>query len=411
MAAEDARFLDDLQLRALRFFIEHTDPLTGLTRDRAPADGSAANAPASIAASGFALTAWCIGAERGWISQHEALKRTRTVLRFIDAHVAHERGWIYHFIDARTGSRVWNCEASTIDTALFLKGALLAREYFHDTEVRTLVNRIYARIDWRWAMNGGTTLTHGWRPETGFLKSRWDSYSELLGMYLLGIGAPASPLPAEAWHAWQRPVVTYRDRSFIHCAPLFIHQYSHAWFDFRGRRDAHADYWKNSVDATLAQRDWCADLAATFARWSHELWGVTASDSAQGYVDWGGPHGSAEKLDGTLVPCAPAGSLPFAPAECLRTLKAMRRAGGDAVWGRYGFADAFNPQNGWVSPDVIAIDVGITLLMAENLRSGFVWDYFMRAPEAQRGLELAGFQNRPAATAPAGLQLSAVEFE
>jgi len=408
LSAADAVFLDDLQSRALRYFDEHSDPVTGLTLDRAPADGSASDAPASIAATGFALTAWCIGAQHGWLSHDEVVVRARRVLHFIHDKVDHEHGWIYHFVDARTGKRVWNCEASTIDTALFLKGALMAREYLDDPEVRSLVDQLYARIEWRWALNGGTTLTHGWRPETGFIPHRWDSYSELLGLYLLGIGAPAHALPAGSWDAWRRgPVVTYGNRTFINYPPLFAHQYAHAWFDFRGKRDDYADYWQNSVDATLAQRDWCADLGKKFAGWSRTLWGVTASDSARGYVDWGGPvGGGAERLDGTLVPCAPGGSLPFAPRECLESLHTMRSTGGTRVWGRYGFADAFNPLTGWVSPDVIAIDVGITLIMAENLRSEFVWHYFMHAPEARRGLALAGFRNTEDLPGASALALS-----
>lgn len=374
------------------FFLDHTDVSTGLTRDRAPADGSVSQAPASIAASGFALSAWCIGADRGWITRDEARGRVLTTLRFADEHVARERGWFYHFIDHDTGARHWSCEASTIDTALFLQGAVLAREYFGDPEVRGLVDRIYARIDWRWALDGGRTLRHGWTPERGFLAARWDNYSELMGLYLLGIGAPSGALPAESWSAWSRGKVAVQgNHAFISCPPLFTHQYAHAWFDFRGVHDGLADYWANSVSVTLAQREWCAALSNRFSRWSPELWGLTASDSAKGYIDWGGPYKSAERLDGTLVPCAPAGSLPFAPRECLAALQAMRLAGGPALWGRYGFADAFNPQNGWVAPDVIAIDVGISLLMAENLRSGFVWKHFMRAPEVRRAMTVAGF--------------------
>ncbi|MGC4074556.1 MAG: glucoamylase family protein [Nibricoccus sp.] len=410
ISSEDGAFLDDLQLRSLRYFDEHSDPVTGLTRDRAPIDGSASEAPASVAATGFALTAWCIGEQRGWLSHDEVVTRARRVLHFVHDHVEHEHGWLYHFVNVHTGKRVWLCEASTIDTALFLKGAILAREYLRDPEVTRLVNKLYARIDWRWALNNGATLTHGWRPETGFIAHRWDSYSELLGLYLLGIGAPSNALPATAWNAWRRgPVVTYGSRTFIHYPPLFAHQYAHAWFDFRGKRDHYADYWQNSVDATLAQRDWCADLAQKFTLWSRTLWGVTASDSARGYMDWGGPTGGSERLDGTLVPCAPGGSLPFAPRECLDSLRNMRAIGGDRVWGRYGFADAFNPQTGWVSHDVIAIDVGITLVMAENLRSEFVWRHFMRAPEARRGLALAGFKNTYELPANSALALAAHE--
>jgi len=184
--------------------------------------------------------------------------------------------------------------------------------------------------------------------------------------------------------------VSYAGRTFIQCAPLFTHQYTQAWFDFRGLRDGDFDYWQNSVDATLAQREWCASRAIDFPGWSRELWGVTACDTSGGYKALGGPFGSADKVDGTLAPCAPGGSLPFAPRECLAALQEMRTHG-VGVWGRYGFADAFNPQTGWVSSDVIGIDVGITLVMAENLRSGFVWQHFMQAPEVRRAIKLAGF--------------------
>jgi hypothetical protein len=188
--------------------------------------------------------------------------------------------------------------------------------------------------------------------------------------------------------------VTGGGRTYIEGGPLFTHQYAQAWFDFRGRRDAYADYWQNSVDATLAQRAWSTAQHDRFPHWSSELWGLTASDSVRGYVAWGTPlptKAGDDISDGTLVPCAPGGSLPFAPEECLTALRRMREVGGARVWGRYGFVDAFNPHTGWASPDVIGINVGITLVMAENLRSGLVWRTFMRAPEVQRGMRLAGF--------------------
>ncbi len=398
--------LDELERRTFNFFLEHSDPRSGLTRDRAPANGASSAAPASIAASGFALTAWCIADQRGWLPPGAARQRVRTTLRFIAEHVDHEHGWFYHYVDTQTGRRLWKCEASTIDTALFLQGAICAREYFRDETVRALVDKIYARIDWPWALNGGNTLVHGWRPENGFIPHRWDSYAEMLGLYLLGMGAPANSLPPATWHAWQRgPVVSYAGRTFMQCAPLFTHQFSHAWFDFRDRRDDYADYWQNSVDATLAQREWCADRAGDFSHWSRELWGLTSSDSARGYVAWGGPFVSPNQPDGTVVPCAPGGSLPFAPAECLAVLRQMRAVGGERVWSRYGFVDAFNPQTGWVSPDVVAIDAGITLVMAENLRSGLVWENFMRAPEVRRALRLAGFKSTTTASVVARLAM------
>lgn len=401
LTRSDVALLDEVERRAVLYFVEQTDPISGLTRDRAPAEGGSGPSQASVAASGFALTAWGIAAQRGWLGREEAARRSKTTLRFILEEVDQENGWLYHFVDVSTGRRMWDSEASTIDTALFLQGALFAREYFKDPEMTELVNRIYARIDFSWALNGGTTLAHGWKPESGFLPYRWDSYSEMLGLYLLGIGAPGKALHAAAWHAWSRgPVVQYAGRTFINCPPLFTHQYTHAWFDFRGRRDAYADYWKNSVDATLAQRQWCADLSGRFSKWSLALWGVTASDSATGYVAWGGPSRDTRDLDGTLVPCAPAGSLPFAPKECLAALRSMLEFEGGRAWKRYGFVDAFNTETGWVADHVLAIDQGITLLMAENLRSGLVWDYFMRAPEVQKGLRLAGFESDRSDTTP-----------
>lgn len=389
--ADDA-LLVAIEQRAVQYFIDHSDAQTGLTRDRAPADGSKGTAPASMAATGFALSAWCIADARGWMPHDEVRARVLKTLRFVAEKQEHEHGLLYHFVDPVTGRRAWRCEASTIDTALFLQGAVFAREYLHDAETTRLVDAIYNRVDWRWALNGGKTLTHGWMPESGFIAHRWDSYCELMGMYLLAMGASQHAAPADAWKSFSRATVASREgRSFIQCGPLFTHQYSHAWFDFRDKRDGYADYWQNSVDATLAQREWSAGQSKRFAHWSSDVWGLTASDSARGYIAWGTPGRDPDLSDGTLVPCAPGGSLPFAPGECLTALRRMREIGGDAVWGRYGFADAFNPETGWVSPDVIGIDLGIMLVMTENYRSELVWRSFMQAPEVQRGMALAGF--------------------
>lgn len=400
LEARDVALLDEVQRRAVRFFVEHSDPVSGLTRDRAPADGTRATSAASVAATGFALSAWGIADARGWMTREEALERVRRTLRTVARTHAHERGLLYHFVDPATGARAGASEASTIDTALLLKGALFAREYFHDAETTRLVNAIYARIDWRWALDGGATLSHGWRPERGFIPHRWDSYSEMMGLYLLALGAPHHAIPAGAWHAWHRGPVAWHDGlPFLQCGPLFTHQFAQGWFDFRGVRDDYADYWTNSVRATLAQRDWSAHQAGRFEGWSRDLWGLTASDGPRGYMAWGTPGPDPDQSDGTLVPCAPGGSLPFAPRECLTALHRMREAGGEALWGRYGYADAFNPQTGWVADDVLGIDLGIMLVMAENLRSELVWRTFMRAPEVRRGMRVAGF--RPA-TKPGG---------
>jgi len=394
LGAADRTLLDDVQRAGVQYFVEQSDAVTGLVRDRAPNHHRApATAAASVAATGFGLTAWCIADARGWMPPGEAVRHVHAALRFASEQLEQSHGWFYHFVDSRTGRHAAGSEVSTIDTALFLQGALSAREYFGDAETRAYVDRIYRRIDWHWAQNGQLTLAMGWKPRTGFIPYRWDSYCELMGLYLLGLGAPEHPLPAASWDAWRRPTAKIAGRTFIQCAPLFTHQYSHAWFDFRGVRDAYADYWQNSVDATLAQRDWSAAQRGRYTHWSPTLWGLTASDSAHGYRAWGTPANEADdESDGTVVPCAPGGSLPFAPRDCLATLHAMRDFGGGKAWGCYGFADAFNPETGWVGQDVIGIDVGITLVMAENLRSGLVWRCFMRAPEVQRGMRVAGFR-------------------
>jgi hypothetical protein len=392
-AADDA-FLSELEMASFRFFLEQADPRTGLVRDRARADGSASAGKASIAATGFALTAWAVGAERGWVERATAVQRARTLLRFLATEAPRQHGFFYHFMEMDTGARAWKCELSTIDTGLFLAGAIAAREYFHDPEITKLVDRLYREVDWHWFLNGGRTFAMGWFDETGFSRFRWDRYSELMMLTLLGLGAPERPIEPELWSAWSRaPLGSYGGYHYIQGPQLFVHQFTQAYGDFRGLRDAYADYFLNSTLATLAQRKFCLDLRSEFPSWSERLWGLTASDSATGYKSWGGPPRTTDfnSLDGTVVPCAPAGSLPFAPSETLAALQFMRSAYGDRIWTRYGFVDAFNPETGWVNPDVIGIDLGITLLQAENLRTGFVWSLFMGAPEVKRALARAGF--------------------
>jgi hypothetical protein len=387
----DHEFLDELERASFLFFWESAHPNTGLVKDRSRADGQDGREIASIAATGFGLTALCIAHERNYAPRHEIEARVLMTLRYLWSGLPHERGFYYHFVNYRTGERVWKCELSSIDTTLLLCGVLTARQHFRNAEIRRLAEQIYHRVDWRWMMNGSNTLSHGWKPESGFLKSHWDHYCELMMLYLLAIGAPSNAAPAESWAAFSRPVFEYKGHKFISSKdPLFIHQYSHAWFDFRNRRDAYANYFDNSVIATKAHKQFCLDLRDRFPHFADNMWGITASDSAKGYRAWGGPpeHGG---VDGTLVPCAAAGSLPFLPQETIHVLRAMRVRYGDRIWKRYGFVDAFNPQTGWYAPDVIGIDVGISMLMAENLCTEFVWRTFMKNPEAKRAMKLIGF--------------------
>ncbi|MGH9766920.1 MAG: glucoamylase family protein [Blastocatellia bacterium] len=403
LTASDDAFLEDLSRRSFAYFLEHSDPNTGLALDRARTDGSPHDAShrnvASIAATGFGLTALCIAAERQWIDPRDARQRALATLKFFAERAYHDHGWFWHWMHWQTGERMWKSEVSSIDTALLLGGVLTARQYFRDDrEIARLATKIYERVDFQWMLNGDPhILSHGLREESGFIKHRWNNYSENAIIYLLAIGSPTHPIKPESWYAWSRDWVTYGPYKFLSGgAPLFIHQYSHAWFDFRGRREnrpPHVDYFENSVIATRAHKAFCLDLAKEFPGYTENIWGITASDTAKGYRAWGGPP-RKEPLDGTVVPCAAGGSLMFAPEITLPALREMKEKFGEKIYGRYGFTDAFNPNNGpngiWINPDVIGIDVGITLLSAENARTGNVWRWFMRNPETTRAMRLIG---------------------
>ena len=397
VSQEDEVFLNMLEYRSCQFFLREMNPENGLVPDRAAAaaDDARRFAACSVAGGGFGLSALCIADSRGWIAHTDAVARVRAALRFALNIAPKQHGFLYHFLERRTGSRRGGCEVSPIDTSLFLCGALAARQHFKDAEISSLAGEFYSRVDWPWMLNGGETLCLGWKPETGFSRHRWHGYAEHMAMYLLGIGSPTHPLPAECWHAWRRePVGSYAGKTFIMYPPLFVHQYAHAFVDFRGLSDDYCDYWQNSVFATLMQRQMCMDLRAKFPAYGENLWGITASSSAHGYHAWGGPQPTPD-IDGTVVPCAAGGSIPFAPRECLDALRNMYSTFGDRVWCRYGFVDAFNPDNGWTSRDVLAIDAGITLVMAENFRTGLVWDRFMANPEVTRAMQMAGFRPAP----------------
>jgi hypothetical protein len=395
LSARDQSFLEDLSRRSFRYFWEQADPKTGLVLDRARTDGSPADANhrtvASIAATGFGLTALCIAARRKWVEAAAARERVRATLKFFADRAPNEKGWFYHWMDGVTGERRWQSEVSSIDTALLLAGVLTARQYFRDdAEIVNLSTSIYERVDFKWMQaRGSLLLSHGWKPETGFLPYRWDTYSEHMILDLLAIGSPSHPISPQAWYAWRRDWMRYGGYTYLTGGPLFIHQYSHAWIDFRRRREPsapHVDYFENSVKATWAHRAFCISLAREFPAYSENIWGITASDSARGYVAWGGPPRDPA-IDGTVVPCAAGGSLMLTPDISLPALRAMREKYGDKIYGRYGLVDAFNPNTGWVGPDVIGIDVGITLLSAENLRTGDVWRWFMRNGEIARAMD------------------------
>lgn len=397
LSAQDDQFLNELEKANFLFFWEQTNPQTGLTRDRCNVRTNDTNLAASIASSGFALTAVCIGEMRGFVSRKDARLRVLQSLSFLWHKLPTHRGFYYHFANINTGERLWDSEVSSVDTAMLLCGVLMCRQHFQDKDIDELAHAIFDRVEWNWLSEDTSLLSHGWTPEMGFIHSRWDYYSELMMMYLLGMGSSSHPLPSEAWDAWKRTIFEYDGLRYIGSfAPLFVHQYSQAWFDFRNKKDRYADYFQNSIVATDVHRRFCVELNEQFPDYTNALWGITASDSAHGYVAWGGPPAMGP-IDGTVVPAAAGGSIPFLPGATMRVLHTIHDHYPGA-WCRYGFVDAFNPLTDWYDTDVVGIDTGITMLMAENARSGFVWDTFMKNPEAKRGMDAAGFKAYQPAT-------------
>lgn len=406
LTPSDIAFLDDFQRRGCMFFLDQGSPVTGQVLDRArafdPPGVRDKRRMASIAATGFGLTALCIADHRHYIPRATVLTRVRNTLRFHRDKMEDNHGFFVHFNDIESGYPYQGSEVSPIDTSLLLCGVLTARQYFRaDREIYRLASDLYHRVDWPWMLNGGDMLDMGWR-NGNFLHGRWNHYCELMMMYLLGLGSPAHPLPAACWNAWSRPLMHFEDFTYISAAdPLFVHQYSHAWFDFRHKRDNFANYFENSIIATRAHEAFCISLGAPY---SPDYWGITASDSPRGYRAWGGPGSHKPDptpadiakgfggIDGSVVPSAPGGSLAFVPAACLRVLRALQQNYGEKAWGRYGFCDAFHPQADWYDADCLGIDIGIAVLMAENLRSGFVWSTFARNPEVTVAFQKAGFR-------------------
>ncbi|MBX7169694.1 MAG: hypothetical protein K1X72_01980 [Pyrinomonadaceae bacterium] len=401
ISKEDDAFLEDLSKRSFMFFWENADPKTGLMLDRAKTDGSGMPKGhpsyniASSAATGFALTSYCIAADRKWITTEEAKTRTRNTLDYYANRSFHKNGWFYHWLDRETGERRWNSEISSIDTALLLGGILSVRQCFaNDKEIVDLATQIYNRIDFQWMLDGDKyLLSHGWKPETGFLKHRWHDYSESSSLYLLAIGSPTKPISPQSWYKWERQRVDYAGYKYISAkAPIFVHQYSQGWFDFRNKRERNkgfsTDYHQNSVIATRAHKACNLSLKDKFPGYSENVWGITAMDSSKGYVVWDCPP-AAPEIDGTVAPYTAAASMMFTPDIALSALKEMKAKYGDKIYGRYGFADAFNPNTGWVDSEVLGIDVGIQLIGIENFRSGNVWKWFMANAEAKNALKLA----------------------
>ncbi len=410
---DDLDFLECVQRTAFEYFWYQANPTNGLVRDR-----SDPTSAASIAATGFGLTAIGIGIDHGWITREAGRARALATLRtFHDSPQGDTvtgtigyRGWFYHFLDMNTALRAGTSELSSVDTAWLLAGVLYLRQYFdgsapEEVSLRGLADDIFNGVDWAWMENGGDTLTMGWRPESGFLNAQWVGYNEAMMLYLLGIGAASHPLPAIQWNNWTSGYqwdASY-GLEFVHFPPLFGHQYSHCWVDFRHVADAYmqgqnSTYFENSRRATLAQQAYAIENPNGHTGYGTNVWGFTACDgpgtgSYYPYIARGAPP--AQNDDGTIAPTAAGGSLPFAPEICLPTLRHFYDAYRANLWTGYGFRDAFNLETNWWGPHVLGIDQGPILLMAENYRNGRVWDVFMRHAAIQRGLEGAGFVRLP----------------
>src|ERR1700737_423309 len=357
LSPEDDQFLDDLERSSFLFFWEQANPQTGLIKDRCNVRINDTGVVASIASTGFGLTAICIAEKRGFISHQDARLRVIATLVFLWRKLPTHRGFFYHFANINTGERIWDSEVSSVDTAILLCGILTCRQHFDDRDIIQLAHAIFDRVDWTWLSEDTALVSQGWTPEMGFLPYKWDYYSELMMIYLLGMGSSTHPLRPEAWLAWKRTTFEYDGLRYIGSfAPLFVHQYSQAWFDFRHKRDKFADYFQNSVTATEVHRRFCVELGKQFPDYSEDLWGITASDSQHGYVAWGGPPAMGP-IDGSVVPSAAGGSLPFLPRETMRVLKNIKNRYPQA-WNRYGFIDAFNPLKNWDYTDIARIYCG-----------------------------------------------------
>jgi hypothetical protein len=420
--ASDDALLDGLQRAAFDYFLQNANPRNGLVADTTRHGG-----PASIAVVGFALSAYPVGVEHGWMARDDAVGRTLAALRFFmdsdqsgGTGATGFRGFYFHFLDMQSGTRMWGSEVSLIDTAFLIAGVLTAAVYFNATtpaeiELRRLADALYRRVDWRWAQPDGCAVVHGWKPECGFLNYGWEGYSEAILMYVLGLGSTTHPLSGQSFRAW---TVTYQWENlygfdFLYAGPLFIHQFSHAWIDFRGIQDAFmrekgCDYFENSRRATYVQREYATRNPRCFAGYGPDCWGLSAGDgpSAEprlvagrrqafyGYAARGVPYGPD---DGTVSGPSMLSSLVFAPELVLPALRsiAARNPGGPAECIR---ASGFNATvseaapDGWISEGAFGLDQGMILLMIENYRSGLLWRLGRSNPILRDGLRGAGFR-------------------
>ncbi|RYG34953.1 hypothetical protein EON81_14125 [bacterium] len=393
--------LDDLEKRAYTYFVEQTHPATGLTKDRASnLKTSDEYTVASSAATGFALVAFTIGADRKWGSRDDLLKRTKTTLRAINDILEHHNGWSFHFVDWSNGKRVWNSEASSIDTSILLAGVVVAREYWKDKEVTDLANRYRDRIDWKGMLTDGGKkpdayhLSMGFVPEKGYIEGRWGNlYDECKMIYLQAYGLDREMTTA-GWEKIDRKPVKYKGIELYVGGPLFMHQMSESFYPFRGMRDRMGiDYWVASRNAARGNREYCIDNPEGFKAYGPNFWGLSACDHPDGYNAFGAPGWIDD--NGTITPTSAVATINHTPKEAESFALAMRKDHPDS-WGRYGFPNGVNPTKAWNDPDVIGIDLGMMMCALAN-RNGFVQKLSMKAPEIQAGYRAVGFKKSPSA--------------
>lgn len=385
LSEEDRVLLEKIEKDTLQYFIRFSNRETGLTQD-----SSRPGSPASIAATGFSLASLAIAESRGWMSYSQAYGQVKKTLETLQKQAHHQNGFFYHFLDTKTGRRVWGSEASSIDTALLIAGAFVAAQHFKGTEIPRLVKEIYERIDWKWMTNGSRLLCHGWKPESGFLPYYWDTYNELIILEALAIGSPTHPVPPETWEAWSRLEDEYNGKRIVysHSGSLFTYQFSQAFIDFRDLWDRDVNYFENSVKATQANWEYSLSFRDQYKTYSEKSWGLSASLGPGGYRAYGAKPGQGIH-DGTVAPYASVGSIVFTPELSVPAVKFFYEQYREALYGPAGFKDAFNLDKKWWCREYLGIDQGITVLMLENyLSEGKVWRLFMQLPALEKWIRL-----------------------
>ena len=435
-AITDPALLDSLQRTSFQYFWDQGSSFNGLIRDRSTGDS-----PCSVASTGFGLSAICIGIDHGWVSRADGANRVLTALQTLwnmpqgnsASGTIGYQGLYWHFLDMSTATRTWNSELSTIDTALLFAGIMDAHQYFtsdsgNEPLIRALADSITYRANWDFMRNGGPGLRMGFQPGTGGFNGygTWIGYNEAMIMYIIALGSRTHPVPPSDWNTWTSGYhyIGQYGYTYVNFPPLFGHQYSHCWIDFRGIKDAYMqgksgvdptlDYFENSRRATLAQRAYAIANPGLRVGYSANLWGLTASDgppspAPAGYSAHGAPP--AQNDNGTITPTAPISSIPFAPTECLAVAHNLWDNYSANLWGPYGFKDAFNLTSNpdWYDTDYLGIDQGPIVIMIENYLNNGVWTRFMKHPDIVRGLYYAGFTpgfaSVPSPSDPSGVAL------